>query len=195
MELKNGIKTFHAKTKKAWRAWLQKNHLKEEKVWLILYYRENKIPSVYYAEAVEEALCFGWIDSKGNKRDDKSSYLYFAKRKPKGNWSKVNKQRVEKLLLEKRMAKAGIEMVELAKQNGAWTALDNVESLTIPEDFKTALTKSKTALKNFESFPPSSKKIILLWLQSAKRPETRSKRIAETIKLAAKNIRANHYTP
>lgn len=193
MELKNDIQTFYAKDAKTWRNWLQKNHAKEKSVWLIIYKKESSKPSVYYTEAVDEALCFGWIDSKPNKRDDESYYQFFAKRNPKSNWSKVNKAKVEKLIKENRMAKAGLEAIEIAKQNGTWNALDEVDNSIVPDDLKKALSKNKAAMQNFEVFPKSSKKIILEWIQNAKKEETRLKRIEETVLLASKNIRANHY--
>ena len=193
MELKNDIQTFYAKDAKVWRSWLQKNHGEEKCVWLIIYKKESGQPSVYYNEAVDEALCFGWIDSKPNKRDEESYYQFFAKRSPKSNWSKVNKAKVEKLIKEKRMAKAGLEAIETAKQNGTWNTLDDVDNSILPDDLTKAFLKNTTAKKYFDAFPKSSKKIILEWIQNAKREETRLKRIEETILLAAKNIRANHY--
>lgn len=193
MELKDGIKTFHAPSREAWRNWLEKNHTKEKSLWLILYNKRSGVPSIDYATAVEEALCFGWIDSKPNKRDAQSSYQYFSPRKPKSNWSGLNKQRVEKLLKEKRMAPAGLAMVALAKQTGTWDALNDVEQQKEPPDLLAALNKNKTARKNWDAFPPSTRRGILDWIQSAKKPETREKRIQETASLAAKNIRANQY--
>ena len=193
MELKDGIKTFHAKSRKEWRRWLEKNHKKEKSVWLIIYRMESMTPSVYYSEAVDEALCFGWIDSKPNKRDAESRYQYFAKRNPKSNWSKINKEKVSRLLAEGLMSEAGLEMVQLAKQSGTWTALDKVEALEVPDDLMKLFTTNKTAFKNWEQFPKSTKRGILDWIQSAKRTETRNKRIEETVRLAAKNIRANQY--
>lgn len=193
MELHNGIQTFYAENAKTWRNWLQKNHAAAVSIWLIIYKKESGVPSIYYAEAVEEALCFGWIDSKPNKRDSKSYYQFFAKRNPKSNWSKVNKAKVEKLIKEKRMTKAGMAAIELAKQNGTWTALDEVDNSIIPDDLQKALMKNKIASTNFDAFPKSSKKIILEWILNAKKEETRKKRIEETVSLAAKNIKANHY--
>src|ERR1700712_403559 len=98
METHNSIPAVYAKTRKQWRAWLTKNGQSEQCVWLILYHRNSSTPSVYYEEAIEEALCFGWIDSRANKRDSESSYLYFAPRKPKSKWSFVNKGRVETMI-------------------------------------------------------------------------------------------------
>lgn len=190
-----GIKTFYAKDQESWRRWLEKNHEKETSLWLILYKKDSDTPSVYYPEAVDEALCFGWIDSKANKRDDKSYYLFFAKRNPKSLWSKVNKEKVAKLLKANKIAKAGLEAIAQAKKTGTWSGLDKVENLEMPEDLKKALSKNKPALTHFEAFPKSVKKAILEWIQNAKKPETRLKRIEETASLAAKNIRANQHKP
>lgn len=195
---KNTQKTteyFYAKNRKAWRNWLIKNHLTKENCWLILYKKESNTPSVYYAEAVEEALCFGWIDSKPNKRDAESFLLFFSKRKHKSVWSALNKQRIAKLEAAGLLMPAGIAMIELAKQTGTWAALDAVDALAYPADFKKALQKNKTAATCFEAFPKSTKQGILQWILSAKKEETRKQRIAETVSLAAKNIRANQWKP
>ena len=187
-----GIKTIYAENRAAWRRWLQKNHAKEKAVWLIIYKMKCGTPSVYFKEAVEEALCFGWIDSKSNKRDDKSYYQYFAQRNPKSKWSKINKDKIEELIQKDLMTAAGLAVIETAKQNGAWSALDEVEQIIIPPDLEKAFDKNKKAAKNFEAFPRSVKKGILDWISSAKRPETRLKRITETVRLAGENQRANY---
>jgi len=193
MELKDGIKTFYARSQKEWRKWLEKNHQSEKSVWLIIYKKESGKHSVYYTEAVDEALCFGWIDSKPNKRDAESYYQFFAKRNPKSNWSKINKAKIARLSAKGLITKAGIEAIETAKRSGTWTALDKVEAMTIPEDLQKAFDKNKTAFMYFDKFPPSSKRIILEWILNAKRTETRQQRITTTVELATKNIRANHY--
>lgn len=146
-----------------------------------------------YPEAVEEALCFGWIDSNPNKRDDDSYYQFFARRNPKSNWSKVNKARVEKLIAQNLMASAGLEMIAIAQQNGTWTALDEVENITIPEDLQIAFDQNQTAWEHWNQFPRSTKRGILEWILNAKKPETRQKRIDETVRLAVENIRANQF--
>lgn len=194
-EVHKGIKAYYAKSRAAWRSWLQKNHVKEERVWLIIYRKDSSKPSLTYADAVEEALCFGWIDSKPNKRDDESFYLTFAKRKPTSGWSKLNKTRIKKLLEQGQMTEAGLQAIETAKKNGTWEALDEIEKLTIPPDLAKALAKNKQAQKHFDAFPKSVKRGILEWITNAKREETRIKRVTETVSLAAKNIRANQYTP
>jgi uncharacterized protein YdeI (YjbR/CyaY-like superfamily) len=192
MELKQGIGTFYARSRQEWRAWLEENHQSKKSVWLIVYKKESNVPSVYYPEAVDEALCFGWIDSKPNKRDDRSYYQFFAKRNPKSNWSKVNKAKVEKLIAQKLMTVAGLEMVEIAKQTGTWKALDEVENIKIPDDLQKAFYSNKTAFDHWDQFSRSSKRGILEWILNAKKPETRQRRIDETVRLASENIKANH---
>ena len=193
MEVYNNIQTFHAKSRKEWREWLEQNHQSEKSVWLIIYKKESEISSVYYPEAVDEALCFGWVDSKPNKRNENSYYQFFSKRNPKSNWSRLNKEKVATLIEQGLMQTAGFEMIEIAKKNGTWTALDEVENLIIPDDLQELFSNNNTAFENWENFPPSSKRGILEWILNAKKPETRQKRIEETVSLAEKDIRANHY--
>jgi uncharacterized protein YdeI (YjbR/CyaY-like superfamily) len=191
MELKDGVKTFYAKNQKEWRKWLERNHQSEKAVWLIFYKKGSGIQSTNYSEALEEALCFGWIDSKANKRDDESYYQYFAKRKTKSKWSKVNKEKVAILIEKGLMTPAGLESIEAAKQNGTWSALDEVEELIIPSDLQVLFDKNIVAFKNWEKFSRSVKRGILEWILNAKRPVTRQKRIVETVDLAKVNIKAN----
>ncbi|WP_196991996.1 YdeI/OmpD-associated family protein [Panacibacter microcysteis] len=191
MEIYKDIPAFYAKDRKTWRRWLQKNHATETRVWLIIYKKDSPTPSVNYAEAVEEGLCFGWIDSKPNKRDEDSFYLSFTRRKPKSVWSKINKERIERLSAAGLLAPAGIAAIEKAKENGSWNTLDVIDNLVIPDDLAKALSKNKQAKQHFDQFSISSQKIILTWIYSAKRPETRQARIATTIELAAQNIKAN----
>ncbi len=187
------IPTFYAKSQAAWRKWLEKNHLKEKAVWLIIYKKAAEVPSVNYAEAVDEALCFGWIDSKANTKDELSYYQYFAKRNPKSKWSKVNKEKVAQFIKEGKMAPEGLAMIELAKETGTWDALNAVDELIVPDDMLKLFKKNKTAFANWNSFSRSVQRGILEWISNAKRVETRQKRIDETITLAAKNIKANQY--
>jgi uncharacterized protein YdeI (YjbR/CyaY-like superfamily) len=191
----NGVKSTKAKSRKEWRKWLEKNSSQEKSVWLIIYHKKSKTKSVYYPEAVEEALCFGWIDSKPNKRDEESFYLYFAQRKKGSPWSKLNRDRVDKLIKDGLMTPAGQAKIDYAKKSGDWEALMKIEDETMPPELQKALNKNKLALKNFKSFPPSSRKIILSWVWQAKTDTTKTRRIEETVRLAAKNVRANHYKP
>lgn len=186
---------YYPKNRKAWRNWLQKNHESGQHVWLILYKKDSGKPSLKYEEVVEEALCFGWIDSKPNKRDEESYFLFIAPRKPKSVWSTLNKKRVEKLLKENLVVAAGIRKIETAKKNGSWFTLDNSEALKMPATLKKAFAKNKKALGNFEKFPPGVKKQICQWVEGAKTQPTQQKRVAETVMLAKKNIRANQWKP
>lgn len=190
-ELHKNTPTFYAKSQKQWRAWLQKNHATQKNVFLIIYKKESGKPSVYYNEAVNEALCFGWIDSKINKRDDKSYYQYFAQRNPKSNWSKVNKEKIEALLQQGLMQPAGLATIELAKKTGTWTALDKVEALEIPTEMQQLFSKNKLAKTNWEAFSRSAKRGILEWIYNAKTETTKLKRIEQTVSLAQQNIKAN----
>jgi uncharacterized protein YdeI (YjbR/CyaY-like superfamily) len=186
---------FYPKSRNEWRNWLQKNHAVKNHVWLIIYKKESGVPGVIYSEVVEEALCFGWIDSKPNKRDDKSYFLFIAPRKPKSVWSALNKNRIKKMLKENKIAAAGLKKIEAAKKDGSWFALDKVEALEMPPALKKSFLKNKPALKNFEAFPPGVRKQIFQWVTSAKTKGTLDKRVAETVTLAAKNIRANQWKP
>jgi uncharacterized protein YdeI (YjbR/CyaY-like superfamily) len=169
------------------------NHQSEKSVWFIIHHKDSDRKSVYYEEAVEEAICFGWIDSIAHKRDEESKHQFFAQRKPKSNWSKANRERAEKMMRQGLMTTAGQKLIDQAKKTGAWEALVDVQNSVIPNDLQQRLNKNKTALKNFLAFPPSSKRIILEWILNAKKDETRQKRIAETVRLAAEGIKANHY--
>ncbi|TAE69172.1 MAG: hypothetical protein EAZ85_13325 [Bacteroidetes bacterium] len=193
VELKDNIKVFYAETKQKWREWLELNHKNEKSIWLIIYHKKSQTPSVYYDEAVDEALCFGWIDSKINKRNNESFFQFFSKRNPKSNWSKVNKQKVEKLIELELMTEEGYKMIEIAKKTGTWNALDDVENNIIPDDLQQLFDQNPTAYKHWQDFSRSSKRGILEWILNAKRPETRQKRIEETVTLAEKNLKANQY--
>ena len=181
----------HPKTRNAWRAWLERHHATSSGVWLVSFRKETEKPRVEYPEAVEEALCFGWIDSKSTRLDDERTLLWMSPRKPGSGWSRSNKERVARLERDGLMADAGRAAVEAAKRSGAWSALDSVEALEVPDDLAAAFARDRTAKANYDAFPPSSRKLILAWIASAKRPETRAKRIQETVRLAAQNIRAN----
>lgn len=187
------LEEFYAPSRSAWRKWLATHHAKKKNIWLVIYKKDSGVPSLTYDEAVEEALCFGWIDSKPNKRDEKSFRLFFAERKPKSVWSKLNKTRIQKLLAEGLMQPAGLAKIEAAKKDGSWTVLDAIEELIMPADLVNALRQNNRAQQFFEAFPPGVKKGILQWIISAKREETRAQRIAKTVTLAAQNIRANQW--
>ena len=181
------------KSLKAWRKWLEENHQQTESIWVVFAKKNTGIPSISISEAIDEALCFGWVDSVINSIDDKYYKNRFSPRNPKSNWSRVNKEKIARLETEGRLAPAGIEMVRIAKETGTWTALDDVENGIIPPDLQAAFDKYASAADYFDAFPRSVKRAILEWILNAKRPATRAKRIAETAQLAQENKRANQW--
>jgi uncharacterized protein YdeI (YjbR/CyaY-like superfamily) len=178
-----------------WRDWLAENHTRKEGVWLITYKKGSGKAQFEYGESVEEALCFGWIDSKANKLDDERMMVWFAPRKPGSGWARSNKERVERLIAEGRMTPAGLAKIEAAKADGSWSALDAVESLEVPPDLVAAFAAVPNSAANFEAFPRSTKLAILQWITQAKTAGTRAKRVEETARLAGENIRANQWSP
>jgi uncharacterized protein YdeI (YjbR/CyaY-like superfamily) len=185
--------SVHPNTRAEWRAWLEKNHTRTEGVWLITFKKATGKPRVEYDESVEEALCFGWVDSKPGKLDDERTMLYFAPRKAGSKWAKSNKERVARLIEAGLMAPAGLAKVDAAKRDGTWTALDAVEALEVPPDLAAALAQYPKATAYWEAFPRSVKRGILEWIAGAKKPETRAKRVTETARLASDNKRANQW--
>jgi uncharacterized protein YdeI (YjbR/CyaY-like superfamily) len=177
----------------AWREWLEEHYDRSTGVWLVRYKRPTGKPRIDYEDAVEEALCFGWIDSTARTLDDKRSMIWFAPRKPKSVWATSNKKRVERLLAAGLMHPVGLAKVELAKADGSWNLLDSAENLEIPADLAAALAAYPSARANFEAFPASVKKMILGWIRLAKRAETRAARVSETARLASEGIRVNEW--
>jgi uncharacterized protein YdeI (YjbR/CyaY-like superfamily) len=190
-ELKDGQPTFHAPDQAAWRQWLMENHVTHEVVWLIGYRKASGMVSVSHSEAVDEALCFGWIDSKRVKRDAQSFYQCFGRRKPRGTWSKINKAKIEAQIAAGKMMPAGLHVIELAKANGSWATLDDVEAQKIPEDLAAAFAQNPIAEAHFLAFPPSARKAILHWIIQAKGADTRARRVAEAVAKASLGERAN----
>ncbi|GAA4825287.1 YdeI/OmpD-associated family protein [Algivirga pacifica] len=184
---------FCPKDKKEWRTWLKMNHKKKDSVWLIFYKKQSPKYNLSWSESVDQALCFGWIDSTKRAIDQESFKQYFSKRKPKSNWSKVNKDKVENLIAQGLMEEAGYKSIEVAKENGSWTFLDSVENLEIPIDLKQALESHKGSGEFFESLSKSDKKILLYWVISAKRKETRQKRITEIAENASNHCKPKQF--
>ena len=189
----NEIAIFYPRSRQEWREWLQANHVTKQSVWLIYYKKKSNVPTVLYSDAVDEALCFGWIDSKAKPIDEEKYMQFFSKRKPKSVWSKVNKEKIERLTKEGLMAKAGFEIIEIAKQNGSWTILDESEALIVPEDLEKGFQKSAAAKDYFLGLSRSDKRNILQWLVLAKRQETREKRITEIIELAEQKLKPTQF--
>lgn len=185
----------HPETRAEWRAWLDANHATEKGCWLVSWKKATGKPIVPYDDIVEEALCFGWIDSVVNGLDDERAMLLITPRKKGSAWSRLNKQRIERLEATGLIAPAGRAVIDQAKADGSWTALDAVEDLIEPDDLATALDAEPEARRHWDTFSPSSRKGILWWIVSAKRAPTREKRIAETVRLAAIGEKANQYRP
>ena len=173
-----------------WRAWLEANHATSTGAWLVTWRTRSGRVGLDYEAAIEEALCFGWVDSTGGRVEDERGKLYFAPRKPRSVWAATNKARVERLIAAGRMAPAGLAAIERARANGSWELLDSVERLEVPDDLAVALAASPPAAANFAAFPPSARKQLLGWVTFAMRPETRAARIRQIAEAAARNERA-----
>ncbi|MBK8521548.1 MAG: YdeI/OmpD-associated family protein [Ferruginibacter sp.] len=185
--------TFYPKNRKTWRAWLLKNHDSKPSVWVIYYKKKSGKPTLQYSEAVDEALCFGWIDSKVKPVDEEKFMQFFCKRKPTGTWSKINKEKIQRLIDEKLMTDAGYKTIEAAKANGSWTILDEVEALTIPADLEKEFKKWPGSKKYFLQLSRTDKRNILQWLVLAKKNDTRQKRIIEIAEHASQRLKPKQF--
>ena len=175
------------------RKWLKKNHRQAESIWLVIFKKSTPQFYVGYDAIVEEALCFGWIDSLPRKLDDRRSMLRLSPRKAKSSWSKINRDRVTELIDKGLMTPAGLRVIQEAQRSGAWQRLEETDDNQVPPDLLSKLNQRPKAKAFFDSFPPSTRRAILEWISSARTPETRHRRISETVRLAARNLRANQY--
>ena len=183
----------HFETGTQWRSWLDEHHESTDGVWLVSWKTATGKPRMSYEDSVVEALAVGWVDSMGLTIDEERSMLWFARRKPTSGWSRPNKQRVERLEAEGRMGPAGRRAIEVAKANGAWTLLDDVEDLVVPDDLAAALAALPGAAAQWEAFPPSARRAILGWIVQARTAPTRARRVAEAAEKAAVGKRANEW--
>ncbi len=190
---KKEIETFYPTSQQQWRQWLEENHRSKQAVWLVHYKKKSSVASITWSEAVDEALCFGWIDSVRKTLDSETFVQFFSKRKPNGTWSKVNKEKIRQLVEAGLMTQAGLESIETAKQNGSWTILDEVEELILPNDLEMEFNTQPGSKDFFLSLSRSVRKAMLQWLVLAKQPETRQKRIREITKLAALKQKPNRF--
>ena len=179
------MKTVEVKNRGEWRAWLAANHDKESEVWLVYYKKRTGVASIDYESSVEEALCYGWVDSIIKKIDETKYARKFTPRKDDSKWSSSNKRRVKKILKDGLMTEYGLQKIEAAKQSGMWDSSDQKPELTfeISAEFAESLGKNKQAQRNFENLAPTYQKQYLGWIEVAKRPETRQERIEESIQL------------
>ncbi len=182
------METLFCENRSKWREWLKKNHLSKKEIWLIYYKKHTKKPTVVYNEAVEEALCFGWIDSTVKRINEETYMQKYTPRNARSLWSLVNKNRVIKLIREKKMNKAGLELVEIAKKNGQWEkAYSSKDKLEMPKNLLSALKANPLAFENFNKFSPSNQQNYFGWVISAKREETIQKRIKAVVSRSEKN--------
>lgn len=193
MALKQEVQSFHASSRQAWRKWLEENHATKQAVWLVYYKKQTGVPTVTYPEAVDEALCFGWIDSTRRSLGAHQFTQLFAKRKPTGTWSKINKDKVKQLIEAGLMRQAGLDSIAVAKQNGAWNILNDVDALKIPDDLQAAFNNHAGSQAFFDGLSNSARKAILQWLILAKQPETRQRRINEIAELAAQKLKPKQF--
>jgi len=176
------------KTRRAWRAWLAAHHATASALWLIFYKKHTGRVGLAYEEAVEEALCFGWIDGIRKRIDDEKHTIRFTPRRKNSVWSPTNKKRVAKMISAGGMTEAGLLLVQEAKRSGQWDNADVQRPLAaVPPELKKALAGNKTAGRFFEALAPSYRKQFVWWIASAKRDETRSRRVAEAVRLLAQN--------
>jgi len=181
----------YVRSRAEWRQWLCDNAARSSGIWLV--YDKGPARTLSYDDIVEEALCFGWIDSKPRRLDETRAMLYVAPRTPTSAWSRLNQQRAERLIAAGLMQPAGLAAIETAKRNGSWAALEDVEQLIEPDDLRAALAHDARARDHWDRFPRSAKRAILEWIGSAKTPETRAKRVAQTVTEAAAGRRANQW--
>ena len=169
----------------AWRAWLEANHRTSKGAWLLRARPGSGLVFVEYEDAIRQALCFGWIDGPVRTFDERLGGLWFAPRRPSSGWAATNKARVAELEAQGLLTEAGIAAIERAKQNGAWTVLDNAEAMREPDDLAAALDAAPAARTAWDAFPPSARKVGISNVDAARRPETRASRIAKLVADAA----------
>lgn len=196
--LKPDLPLVMVPSRQEWRAWLSENYASSQGVWVVTYKKSSSGAGAAYVSARdinEECLCFGWIDSKPGKIDEQRTALLCTPRRPGSGWSKVNKDRLKGLLERGLVLQPGRDVIERAKADGSWAALDEVDALMVPLDLQSALEALPPASKNFAAFPPSARRGILEWISNAKRPETRAERVSKTVALAQQNLRALAWKP
>lgn len=184
-----GGKPFFAEERGTWRAWLERNGTGSREVWVLFYKRHTGRPCLSYEAAVEEALCFGWIDGKLRRIDDEKHVIRFSPRKPRSVWSESNKRRVQEMIRQGKMTEAGMALVRAGKESGAWDRASEPTPDAPPDDLAAALARNRRARRRFEAMAPSHRRSYIGWVVQAKRAETRARRIREVVRRAAANLR------
>jgi uncharacterized protein YdeI (YjbR/CyaY-like superfamily) len=185
---------FRPRSRAAWRKWLAAYHASNAGVWVVFAKKHTGLQTVSYPEAVEEALCYGWIDTTLKPIDEQFYAQLFTPRKPRSTWAASNKARVERLIADGLMTDAGLAVIEVAKKNGSWTSIDHIATITVPSELQDALEANKAAAKNWPAYSPSCRKQFLFWLAGAKRAETRAARIKEIVACAKTGLTFNAYS-
>jgi len=188
------MRTLYAADRGQWRGWLRDNCETADEVWLVIQHLGGATASVRHDDAVKEALCFGWIDSRARKHDGQSWCLRFTPRNPRSAWSNVNRELVDRLTAQGLMTPHGQAAVDLAKRTGTWSMLADAQHGVVPDDLRQQLAADEAATDHFDAFSPSTKRAILEWIARAKRAETRQRRIARTVECARQNVRPGQPT-
>ena len=186
-----GRPLIHPETIAAWRDWLTKHHQDTDGVWLARWKRASGKVPLDYALIVEEALCFGWIDGQATTLDDRRQAQLLTPRRRGSGWARSNKERVERLIADGRMTEAGLRVIDAARADGSWSLLDAAEALIEPVELGAALDANPEARRHWDAFPESPRRALIIWVTSAKRPETRRRRVASIVEEAAQGRRAN----
>lgn len=182
--------SLHVESAEQFRRWLVKNGRKVSEIWLEIRKKQSEQPGIFYEEAVDEALCFGWIDGKMKSVNEDMFVLRFSPRRKNSVWSKSNRERAERLIAAGRMEKQGFEAIEQARANGRWSsAYSSREKPDVPVDLEQALARSPLAQRNFQGMSNSHRLMYVRWVLEAKRPQTRERRIAEVLRRAKQNRR------
>jgi uncharacterized protein YdeI (YjbR/CyaY-like superfamily) len=191
-ELHNGRPLFHPGTREAWRDWLSRHHRDSDGIWLARWTKASGRAPLEYDAIVAEALCFGWIDGLTHSLGDGRQAHLLTPRRRGSVWSRSNKDRVERLIATAQMTEAGMAAVEAAQADGSWSMQDAAEALIEPDDLASALDATPAAREQWDRFPRSPRRALIWWVISAKRPETRSRRVATIVEEAAEGRRANY---
>jgi uncharacterized protein YdeI (YjbR/CyaY-like superfamily) len=187
-----GRPLLHPETREAWRDWLTEHHRDIYGVWLARWTKASGMAPVDYEAIVEEALCFGWIDGLVHTLGDGRQAHLMTPRRAGSGWSRSNKDRVDRLVAEGRMTDAGMEVIRAARADGSWSMQDAAEALIEPDELAAALDANPEARRQWNAFPRSPRRALIWWVMSAKRPETRARRVAHIVQEAAEGRRANY---
>ena len=190
-DLHQGRPLVEPATREAWRSWLEKHHRSTDGAWVARWTKASGHSSIDYDTVVEEALCFGWIDGLVHSLGDGRQAHLLTPRRPGSVWAGSNKERVERLIADGRMAEAGLAVINAAKADGSWSMQDAAEALIEPPELSAALDANAAARRHWEAFPRSPRRALIWWVMSAKRPETRERRVSHIVAEAAEGRRAN----